>query len=186
MPNTAVHKSIENAKSRVRVPMRIERLPTELIDSILRRRSFSQPLSGWCLTYSALLGYGEAPWPSKLDPHCLSLRKRIETSWEPALDFDHTRTCRRTFDKNCSAWFSLKSNRRLSSAYLLTWSSNNPSVCRDGQTHLLQLRLKNLILIKRIMSAMEPRGFGHKWRYTYYQGCPVTGVLETPRSTPEI
>ena len=169
MPNTAVHKSIENAKSSLGSDsnlMRIERLPTELIDSIIEASIFSQPLGSHDALHT-LQAFCQEEKDSifKTRIHTvlrsLSLRKRIETSWELCPDFDHTRTCRRTFDKTAPHDLASKAivDCPQCFTFLLDHQTIRPSsVCRDGQTHyLIAAKSKNLNLIKRIMSAMEPQ-----------------------------
>jgi hypothetical protein len=167
--NTAVYKGIENADSSLgsdSILGKIEKLPTELIDSIIEAGVFSEPLGSHDALHT-LQAFCQEEKDSifKTRIHTvlksLSLRKRIETSWELCPNFDHTKTCRHTFDKTAPQ--DLASTAIIDCPQCFTILLNHKAIrpssfYRDGQTHyLIAAKSKNLNLIKRIAAAIEPQ-----------------------------
>lgn len=88
-----------------------------------------------------------------------SIRKRIETSWELCPNFDHTKTCRHTFDKTAPHDSASKTIANCTPCleFLLGRHAIRPSsFCRDGQSFfLIAAKSDDLSVIKRLVSSME-------------------------------
>ena len=206
--NAAPHKAIEDAESSLEpdsILRGIEKLPTKLIDSIIVASVFSEPLGSHNALHN-LRAFCQQQQDSIVKTRIYTVlrsplvRKRIETSWEPCADFDHTKTCRRTFDKTAPHDLASKTivNCLQCFTFLLDHQTIRPSsFYRDGQTfYLIAVKSGNRDLIKRIMSAIEPQDLfkpisvigGHKSILQFstrdtqlFQGC-----WERLRSIPEI
>ena len=166
--NTAVYKGIENAESSLgpdSILGRIEKLPTELIDSIIEASVFSEPLGSHDALHT-LQAFCQEEEDSifKTRIHTvlrsLSLRKRFETSWELYPNFDHTKTRQRTFAKTAPHDLASKAIVDCPQCFifLLDHQTIRPSsFYRDGQTlYLIAANSNNPGLIERAMSAIEP------------------------------
>ncbi|CAG8030037.1 unnamed protein product [Penicillium nalgiovense] len=169
LTNTAVHRGIEDAESFLGpdgILRRIGKLPTGLIDSIIEASVFSEPLGSHDALHNLqAFCQQQEDYIVKSRIHTVlrspSIRKRIETDWELCPGFDHTKTCRRTFDKTAPHDLASRTivNCPQCFTFLLDHQTIRPSsFCRDGQSfYLIAVKSDNRDLIKRIMSAIEPQ-----------------------------
>jgi hypothetical protein len=144
----------------------MEKSPTELIDSIIEASIFSEPLGSHDALHNLqAFCQQEKDYIVEIRIHTVlrspSIRKRIETNWELCPDFDHTKTCGRTFDKTAPHDLASRTIVNCPECFmsLLDHQTIRPSsFCRDGKTlYLIAVKSGNCDLIKRTMSAIEPQ-----------------------------
>jgi hypothetical protein len=189
-------------------PNRIEKLPTELIDCIIEASLFSEPLGSHDAlhTLQAFCQEEEDTIIKKRIYVVLesrSIQKRIETSWKLCPDFDHTKTCRHTFDRNAPHDLASRTivNCPQCFGFLLDRHTiRASSFCQTGQSfYLIAVNTEDPSVIERLMSSMELEdlfkpasvsGTNRErksilqfttWNAQWFQGC-----WERLRSLPEI
>ncbi|CAG8904355.1 unnamed protein product [Penicillium egyptiacum] len=143
---------------------RIEKLPTELIDHIVEASLFSEPLGSHDALHT-LQAFCQEEKDSifKSRIHAVlkshSIRKRIETSWKLCPNFNHTKTCRHTFDKTAPHDLASKTIVNCAQCFLFLLDHQTiraSSFCQDGQSfYLIAAKSEDLGVIRRILSSIK-------------------------------
>lgn len=144
---------------------RIEMLPTELIDRVIEAGIFSEPLG----SHDALHSFQALCQEENnsilirrihtvFESH--SFQKRVETTWNLCLNFDHTKTCRHNFQETASNDLATETivNCFKCFEFFLDHGTVRPSsFCQTGQSfYLVATKSKKSDVISRLMSLLEP------------------------------